>query len=640
MNSEELAARVAALSGDRRLRIAVALVGFIAITVVTVLIARPSMFTGFASFDDEGYMLTALKSFVNHGHLYDDVFTQYGPFYYETFGGVSSVFGITVTHDSGRTMTMVIWVAASLLFGLATWRVTRSVIIGLGTQVLCFNVLTVLAGAPMHPVGIIALLLGTILAIAAFVRERESPYAMALLGMAAAALFLVKINVGAFAILSIVLCCVVSYPVLWRLRWPRPLVEAAFVALPVLLMLSKLGEGWVRHYAIHITVSVIAVLLALRTRRQGEREAGDLRWLVGGFLVLAVVSCAAVLGAGTSLHGLFNGVIGQPLRQTGAYTNPVQFARRFYSFDVVGLVGALAYWFALRRRGGTPGRTWYAVWSVVAIAVGLVMAFSVTGQLLPYDSGSLSGYQFSMDPFIWVALVATVPGERDDRAFARLLLPLLAVLQTLHAFPVAGSQMWLANLLLVPVGALCVANGIRGLAAVTTLATDRLALAGVGAAAVVVLGWFAVNAFLREPLHNSRAAYDAGTPLTLPGSHDIHLSEEEVALYTSISDGIRRDCAATLMEPGMDSFYLWSGQEPPSYTATGWETLFDQEAQEKVIDDTASTRDLCLLRNNGIQALWGTKEGILTHYLEVGFQPIATYGGYELLRRNGPAPTS
>lgn len=75
------------MSGDRRFRIACAVVGFAAITLVTVLIARPSVLSGFASFDDEGYMLVSLKSFLNQGHLYDDVFTQYGPFYFEAFGG-------------------------------------------------------------------------------------------------------------------------------------------------------------------------------------------------------------------------------------------------------------------------------------------------------------------------------------------------------------------------------------------------------------------------------------------------------------------------------------------------------------------------------------------------------------------------
>jgi hypothetical protein len=639
LNLDALVARATALSGDRRLRIAIALLGFTVVTVITALIAHPKMFTGFSNYDDEGYMLTALKGFVNHGELYDRVFTQYGPFYYEFWGGIFSLFGITVTHDSGRTVVMVVWVLSSLVFGLTTWRITRSFVLGIGVQILCFNVLSVLVGEPMHPVGIIALLLAVILTIAAFVGERESPYAMALLGAAAAALVLTKINVGAFAVVSIVFAIVVSYPVLWGRRWPRVVIEAIFIAVPILLTLSKFGEAWVRHYAIHVAIAAAAVVLVLRAREPARRAAGDLRWLIGGFVVLAVISIVAILAAGTSIHGLIDGVLKQPLRQADAYNNPMQMSNRVWAFDVLGLGAAAGYWFAASRRRGEPGKGWYAIWSVFAIVVGVTMALTPTGQLLPFDSASLTGYQLSMLAFAWVGLIATVPGEAPTPSFVRLLLPLLAVLQALHGYPVAGSQTWLSALLLIPTGALCVGNGVRGLAAAIEVESDRVALVGVGVVATIVLAWFAVNTFLREPLHEARGDYHAGVALDLPGSHDIHLNQEEVDRYTEISDAIRRDCAATLMEPGMDSFYLWSGQEPPSYTATGWETLFDEEDQQKVIDDTAHTKDLCLLRNYGIQGLWGTEEGILTHYLEEGFTPIKSWEGYELLRREGPAAT-
>jgi hypothetical protein len=640
VNGASLVARATVLLEDRRIRILLALIGFAAVTLATGLIAHPRMFSSFADYDDEGYMLTALKGFINHGELYDRVFTQYGPFYYEFWGGIFQLFGISVTHDSGRTVAMVVWILSSLILGLTIVRITRSVILGLGTQILSFSVLTVLIGEPMHPVGLIALLLAVIVAIAAFVDEGESPYAMALLGLAAGALVLTKINVGAFAVLSIVFACVLSYPVLRARRWPRLGIEAIFVVIPILLMLSKFGEASVRHYAVHVAVSALAVVIVLRAREPGRRGAGDLRWLVGGFVVLVVLCCVTIVAAGTSLHGLFHGVIKQPLELSSAYSNPLQLASRTYAFDAVGLAAAAAYWFSLRRRGAAPGNVWHAAWSAFAIAVGIVMAFGVAGSGLPFDSSSVVGYQLSMLPFAWVALVATLPGERAVPSFVRLLLPLLAVLQALHAYPVAGSQVGLASLLLVPTGALCVANGVRGLAATVDVEADRLALGGFAVVATLVLTWFAVNTFLREPLHADRAAYHAGVSLDLPGSHQMHLSPEEAELYVAVSNGIRENCAATVMEPGMDSFYLWSGQEPPSYTATGWETLFDQEQQQKVIDDTAPLEDLCLLRNNGIQALWGTREGILTRYLEQGFTPLATWGGYELLRRDGPAATS
>ncbi|HEY2717482.1 MAG TPA: hypothetical protein VGI73_14790 [Solirubrobacterales bacterium] len=616
------------------MRLLVAVVGFALVTLVTALVAHPRIFTGFANYDDEGYMLTALKGFVNHGHLYDDVFTQYGPFYYEWWGGIFSLFGIAVTHDAGRTTTMIVWVVSGLLFGLSTWRMTGSIVLGLGTQIVAFGSLGVLTNEPMHPVGIIALLLSVIVAISCFVRERESPYAIALLGAAVAALVLVKINVGAFAVISVALACAVSYRPLWERRWPRLVLEAAFVAIPVLLMLGKFSQEWARHYAFHVAIAAFAAVLALRAREPGRRPAPELGWLVGGFVVLAAVSLLAILGAGTSLHGLVDGVIRQPLRQADAFTIPMNLASRFWGFDVVALGAAVAYWYAARRPEHEPGPAWRAAWSLFAIGVGVTMALSVSGPLFPFNSTSATGFPLSMLAFAWVGLIV-VPGGNPATSFARLLLPLLAVLQALHGYPVAGSQILLSAVLLVPVGALCIANGARGLFQLIPAGAERTALAGLGAVLVVVLGWFIVNAHLREQLEIGRGNYNGGVALDLPGASEVHLSEEEVQTYRAVADAIRRDCPATLMEPGMDSFYLWSGQEPPSYTATGWETLFDEAHQRKVIEDTESISGLCLLRNPAIQLGWGEKEGILTRYLEQGFTPIGKWGEYELLRREG-----
>jgi hypothetical protein len=638
VSAEALATRTASLWSDRRLRITVAVLGFAAITVVTALIAQPRMFTGFHNYDDEGYMLTALKAFVNGGHLYDQVFSQYGPFYYEVWGGVFSLFGISVTHDSGRTVTMIAWVLAGLGFGLVTWRLTGSVFLGWAAQVLSFNALEVLTNEPMHTYGLIALLLVAIIAASCFVRERESPYAMALLGAAIAVLVLVKINVGFFAALSVALACAVTYPLLWQRRWPRIVLELGFVAVPVVLMLSKFGEGWARHYAVHVAVSALAVVLALRAQQPDERRSGDLPWLIGGFLALAIVSCVAILGAGTSVSGLIDGVIAQPLRQSDAFSLPMQLSRRLYAFDLLALAGAVAYLYAVRRRRGEPSPLWLGLCSLFAIAVGLTIALSVTGQLLPFNSRSLTGFQLSMLPFAWVALMATSPGPERRPSFARLLLPLLAVLQALHAYPVAGSQTLLAAVLLVPVGALCVANGVRGLGQLIPAGSDRVALVGLGVVAAVVLAWFVGNSYLKEPLKTARGSYNAAFSLDLPGSHDMRLgSEEEVALYQAITKGIRDNCPATLMQPGMDSFYLWAEQEPPSLTATGWETLFDEADQQQVIDETSSISNLCLLRNYPMAAGWGEKDGPLVRYLEQGFQPLGKWGDYELLRREDPA---
>ncbi|MBS1861364.1 MAG: hypothetical protein JSS68_06585 [Actinobacteria bacterium] len=641
MNLEALAARAAALGGDRRLRLVVALLGFAVITAATALIAHPKMFTGFSAYDDEGYMLTALKSFVNGGHLYDQVFTQYGPFYYEWWGGFFSLFGITVTHDSGRSVVMVVWVLSSLVFGLSIWRITGSILLGLGTQILTFSALEVLTNEPMHPVSSIALMLALIVAISTFVGSGRSRWAIGLLGVVVGALVLTKINVGCFAVASVALVCAVSYQQLWGRRWPRLLVELAFLAIPILLMASKFDEGWARHYAVHVFAGALAVVIALRARQPVKRHLGELRWLIGGFLALVVVSCLLILALGTSVGGLIDGVIRQPLRQSDAFTIPMLLSRREYAFDLIAVGAAIAYWYASRRRVA-PSPAFLAVGSVFAIVVGLTMAFSMVGQLLPFDDRGLTGYQLSMLPFVWVALAATTTeGEGGRFAFARLLLPCLAALQGLHGYPVAGSQTLLSVVLVVPCGALAVAGGVRGLSRLVEVEPDRMALTGFGVLLTVVLGYFVLKTYVRDPMHQARGVYHTTYKLELPGAEDIHLfSEEEVHLYEDVAHAMGENCKSTVMEPGMDSFYLWTDQEPPSLTATGWETLFDDEAQEQVIDATSATAGLCLLRNKERAAGWGEKEGPLVTYLEQGFKLIGQWDAYELLRREGPAPSS
>jgi hypothetical protein len=98
------------------------------------------------------------------------------------------------------------------------------------------------------------------------------------------------------------------------------------------------------------------------------------------------------------------------------------------------------------------------------------------------------------------------------------------------------------------------------------------------------------------------------------------------------------------MLPGMNSFYIWTEQEPPTgYNATGWPTLFDDAHQRHVVEDTRSIAGLCLLRNIPLAEGWGEgkiPDGPLVRYLKKGFKPVAKFGDYELLKRYGTAGSS
>jgi hypothetical protein len=624
-----------------RVRLALGLLAFAAVTAVTVAYAEPRIATGFFPYDDEGYMLVALDSFIDQGNLYDDVFSQYGPFYFEFWAAFFSITGIPLDHEGGRTATMIAWVLTALLVGLATWRMTRSVLLGLATQVLAFTAIITLANEPMHSGGLICLLLGSILVISCLVRAGSSPPALGLLGGAVAALALVKVNVGLFALVALALACVVSYPVLARRRLLRPAVEVAFVALPLLVLVSKLDEAWARDYAVHVAVAALAVVVVLRARRVGDRDGEELWWLAGGLVAVGVTVIAALLASGTSPAGLVEGVVTQPLQQSDVFSLPLALARRIYLFDLLALIGAFSFWYLSRAPGRTPSPGFTGLASLLSVLVGVEMALSVLGRSIFFDALAFPAYQFAFLAFAWVAL-APLSGEEDaDTNFARLLLPPLAVLQALHAYPVAGSQVMWSTFLLIPVGALCVANGARGLVGVLGDEGERRtvgALAAVAAAiTLVVIG----NLYLRQPLDAARAGIDATVPLRLSGVEEPRLLAHEAEVYRDVSRAIDEYCASLVTLPGMNSFYIWADREPPTgLNATAWMELFDDEQQQRVVEATRSQENLCLLENEGLMGYWmrgREPQGPLVRYLRRGFRPVATFGEYKLLRRDGPA---
>jgi hypothetical protein len=620
-------------------RLLAGVVGFAAVTLVTVLVAHPRMFSGFAVYDDEGYMLVALRSFVEGGALYDDVFTQYGPFYYEAWGGVFSLLGIPVDLESGRMATLVAWVLPSLALGLATLRMTGSIVLGVVVQMLVFSVLGVAGNEPMHPGGIVTLLLAAIVAISCVVRARLSPGAMGLLGATVAALALVKVNVGALALAAVVLACAVGYPALSGRRWLRLAIEVAFVATPIALTMAKLGEPWAREYAFHVSVAALAVVIALRARDSGTREPEELWWLGGGFFAAGAAILLAILGAGTSVSGLFDGLVEQPLRQVDAFSIPLIQSNRIFPLDALALAGALGYWYAARGRPNGTVPAWGTGLSLLSVVVGVELALSTIGKAVPFDATDLPAYQLSLLGFAWVALI---PGPGDGSrpaAFARVLLPPLAVMQALHAYPVAGSQLNWSAFLLIPVGALCVANGVRGLSAALGDGRERRAVLVFGAIAAFLLTLFVADTTLRKPLRDYRAAYDAAVPLDLPGARSIRVGEDEAILYRQIAAAIDANCSAFVMLPGMNSFYFWADRQPPTgYNATGWPTLFDESDQRRVIEDTRGIEDLCLLENPALAGGWSAGEkadGPLLRYLARGFEQIGEGGDYRLLKREG-----
>jgi hypothetical protein len=222
-------------------RLLVAVLPWLPVCVVGALTAYPEIFTSFSGHDDEGYLLVSLSEFLRGQSLYDDVYTQYGPFYYLLFGSLFELSGRPVTTDAGRIVVIAIWLGTATLHGVAAYRLTRRLDVAIGAQIVAFIVLTLLVGEPMHPVVLTVLLLAAGLVVATWTSMSASA-AAAGLGVLVAALLMTKVNVGALAAVAAVAAATLSLPPLCHRRAFR----LGALALLGITPLALLGPIWAR----------------------------------------------------------------------------------------------------------------------------------------------------------------------------------------------------------------------------------------------------------------------------------------------------------------------------------------------------------------------------------------------------------
>jgi hypothetical protein len=77
------------------------------------LFARYVLATLFHSYDDEGYWLLALARYFRPGPLDAGTYSHYGPFYYYVQQACFRLLGLPVTHDAGRLVTLLYWMASA-----------------------------------------------------------------------------------------------------------------------------------------------------------------------------------------------------------------------------------------------------------------------------------------------------------------------------------------------------------------------------------------------------------------------------------------------------------------------------------------------------------------------------------------------
>jgi hypothetical protein len=620
---------------------AAAAIALYALVAMAALIAAYfRIFNQFAPYDDEGTLLVGLKAFVNGQHLYSDIWSVYGPFYYEFFGGLFSLTGQAVTTDASSTIVIVVWVGSSLLFGLAAQRLSGRLAIGVTAMIAAFGTLDVLANEPMHPQGLCVLLLGAFALLLASGPGRRVNLAGAAAGIVLAALVLTKVNLGVFAVAAVIVAAAVTVEPIHRrapLRW---LLMAAFLALPLFILHRDLRAGWVRELLVIEMLAALAVLIAARPLwpTRGESDGGTLRWVLAaaaGFLAAFVAILVVVVATGPSPSAVYDGIVKDALGIRDVLETQFPFPPGATLDWAIAAVAAAALASRLRLAGAGRPSLWPGL---LRAAAGLVILLTVA-HIVPFALNP-SATNPVVVPMLLAWVAAIPPGgaiELPYKRFLRVGLALLAVAETLQVYPVAGSQMGIAAVVFVPVGAICLADALvdlRAWSAARGAVSLRNLAATVGVLTVAVPATFALNSIVLPGASNA-VAYHDGVKLPLPGAELMRLPAPTVETYTEVVGLLQQHhCTTFVGYPNVNSLYLWSGIEAPAPSIpNAWMYGTSDSQQQQVVEELRASPRPCVIKNEELAAPY--LKGLpppaapLVEYVLDEFEAVASVGAFE-----------
>lgn len=522
------------------------------------------LFTSFAPYDDEGYVLISARNYFAQGGLYDIIYTQYGPAFYAVMDLVQFLLGAPMDNQSARLLTLGLWLGTAIAAAGLVVRTTRSATLGIFTLTATFLYLYFLIDEPFHPGGpIVFLLTASLWLTAEAVHAGRHGAAMAVLGATGAMLFLMKINVGVFHLAGIaawLLPQITSPQHRTKIGW------AAGIGLMVLaagLMHGLIREPWVQIYLAVFGCGTAALVLTAGGATEPRGRIGVLIAAAGvtTFLVLLMLWLR-----GTTPGGILDGVLLGPLRHPGSYSYPVDWRPGTLVVAVGSLILAGIHTRLQIRNPAAADRLLIGLRlaQFVALLAGIVllMKLRVIGAVFSYEAALI---------WTWVTPLSN-PAANPAHHSTRRLLAWVLLLQYLHAYPVGGSQVSWATFLFLPL----VALGLDEVRRRPGFASGwRVAAVVITCMLLAKTAWTANRAW---------QDYSQREDLGLPGASGLRLTEDRRTAYRMLclNAAVHTDMLFTM--PGMFSFNIWTDLPTPTpRNTTLWFTLLDEEEQAAII---------------------------------------------------------
>jgi len=552
------------------------MVAWLVLAPLVLFVGFQQIFSTHANYDDEGYVMLSVVSFMEGKPLYDETYSQYGPFFYQTQSAFHRWTGLPITHDLNRLKTLGVWLAVSTLAMGFLFRESRSWQIATAGFLVTFFHLDRLCLEPGHPqeLCVLAIMLVLILSTQALRSQRPNFWAL-FLGLTVGAALMVKLNVGVFLFVSSTLLLLLRGPKNPLGKLLLPLGSLGAVALPCLLTVSHLKEGMGFPLPFLCTLSLVGILLCIRYREAPPLPRfTSVSWLAYGVGVglLVAFSCGMAILGGTSSEGLMHGLVGQHMAFEATFFNPAPIPG-----VVVVFAGLILYW-ALKGRD----RRWIGLARgtfCAAILFCMLRYLSESNQPLVHglqDRGAAGLLLGIAAPVLWILLL---PGfgarqEQSEWFLGRLPLCLIAALQPMAAYPTPGTQMAIGTLVLA-LGSLLALHDLTK-SEQDWLPKVQCWIPGMLLLLVCTLCVRGDQTFrYRESL----------TPLALPGADWMRVTKEKSEQFQWLVKTLQNEADTFVFgEHACNSFYFWTGIRPPtSLNPTFWPYLLGEKEQQRII---------------------------------------------------------
>lgn len=609
--------------------------GIALLAMVSVYRAFFHVFTHAPQYDDTGYMLSLIQGFNEHGGLYRETFSQYGPFFSEFYFVIGKLLHVPITQDGIRWVVIILWTLSSVVGGLVAYRLANKIWIALLTQAFSFHELYTLDFEPGHPISLVALLLGALalaLCIARddIVNRTQTIFAGCIIGMLA----MIKINLAVFAIASVWTALIYCAPRDLIGRITRWLVAVSFCGLAIVLI----GSAWPREPRIVFLIFFLCNLLAVLVSASGSTlpwsSLGRFGlWGTAAGAAAILFSIAGVLLTGSGVSDLARGVIFQPLALADVFSAIPNIQRKNAIIAVASLIIACARRFLISQKASS----YHWVSSALRLAFVAILLAWVANYCTSWTALA----------FLWIAVLPvsthTDSSEPPTIVSGRVSLVVLAVGQLLGLYPVSGAQVgipfYLTSLclsttlcgLFVPIGA---AQKIRA----------RFSPKEIAAVAVLMIVTFVLTKEWRSSSHAAKQTYQFNVPLQLPGSNLLRLDRGAVATYKCLAENLR-PCRPTFISvPGMNSLYGWAERPYPTgfNTTINFALLTDAE-QRRIVEVGRTCAPIAVVRNNYFLYNFWTRgrfqpSGPLIDFVRKECRSAARIEGYDLMYLKAAAP--